>query len=74
MNTTQPNEHLLTLRQVMWRLKCSRTTIYRLLNDPASGFPRPFALVERGKLLFLCAEIEDWLYLRRQRNLGNRNV
>ena len=56
MTTTQMNE-LMTLDEVLALLKCSRSTLYGLMDS--HGFPRPIKVSSVNR--WLRAEVEAWL-------------
>ena len=56
MTTTQMNE-LMTLDEVLALLKCSRSTLYVLMDS--HGFPRPIKVSSANR--WLRTEVEAWL-------------
>ena len=61
--TGDVNPTIVRVPQVMAMTSLSRTTIWRMVNDPDSDFPSPIRLT--GKTIgFFLAEIEAWITSR----------
>lgn len=50
----------LQLASVCKKFDCSRSTLYRWMNDPASGFPQPARLAGVRTLFWSIAELDKW--------------
>ncbi|MGC9185885.1 MAG: helix-turn-helix transcriptional regulator [Thiomonas sp.] len=64
---------LLSMAEVCARTKLGRTTIYKLMDDPDSGFPPPIKILGQrgkggGKVVFFRAMIDAWLRQRMVRD------
>jgi len=50
----------LTGEQVQARYHRDRTTIWRWLNDPDLGFPKPLKARRKSRNLWRLSDLEDW--------------
>ncbi len=66
--TTDPSSALIRIDEVSKIIGLARATIYKLLNNPNSKFPRPIKLtdgVRKGTpVAWVRAEVHDWVHER----------
>ena len=67
MNATADN-HLMTLEDILVRLRVSRSTIYTLMAR--RGFPRPYKIGSGNR--WPSHEVEEWLLAQRRAEIGPR--
>jgi prophage regulatory protein len=57
-------ERLLRLPQVISITGLSKSTIYVLINDEDSGFPKPIKILGSRAIAFLESELNSWIDIR----------
>lgn len=66
--TADPSSALIRIDEVSKIIGLARATIYKLLNNPKSKFPRPIKLtdgVRKGTpVAWVRAEVQDWVHER----------
>jgi prophage regulatory protein len=58
------SEKLLRLPEIINRTGLSKSTIYVLLSDGQSDFPRPIKILGSRAIAFVESEVDTWIHAR----------